>query len=147
MTDVVPQQVRNFLATSTTCVVATTRPDGSVRQSVVYFLFAEVDGTDCIVMSTVAGRAKALDVARTGTMSVCVFGHDAPYPAVTVEGTARVLTVAESSDVGHLTRRIGREIMGFPPELEPTDEQLVEADRVLLVLTPTRCYGASYLPE
>lgn len=147
MSDVVPQQVRNFLATSTTCVVATTRADGSVRQSLVYFLFAEVDGSDCIVMSTVAGRAKARDVERTGQMSVCVLGHEPPFPAVTVEGTARVLTVAESADVGHLTRRVGREIMGFPPELEPTDEQLVEADRVLLVLTPTRCYGASYLPE
>ena len=147
MSDVVPQQVRNFLATTTTCVAATTRPDGSVRQSVVYFLFDEVDGTDSIVMSTVASRAKALDVARTGTMSVCVFAISSPFPAVTVEGTARVLTVAESSAVGDLTRRIGREIMGFPAELEPTDEQLVEADRVLLVLTPTRCYGASYLPE
>ena len=147
MSDVVPQQVRNFLATTTTCVAATTRPDGSVRQSVVYFLFDEVDGTDSIVMSTVASRAKALDVARTGTMSVCVFAISSPFPAVTVEGTARVLTVAESDAVGDLTRRIGREIMGFPAELEPTDEQLVEADRVLLVLTPTRCYGASYLPE
>jgi len=147
MADVVPQQIRNFLATTTTCVVATTRPDGSVRQSVVYFLFAEVDGTDCIVMSTVAGRAKALDVARNGQMSVCAFANSLPYPAVTIEGTARVLTVAESELVGHLTRRIGREIMQFPPELEPTDEQLVEADRVLLVLTPTRCYGASHLPE
>ena len=66
---------------------------------------------------------------------------------MTVEGTARVLTVAESDAVGDLTRRIGREIMGFPADMEPTDEQLVEADRVLLVLTPTRCYGASYLPE
>ena len=147
MSDVVPQQVRNFLATTTTCVAATTRPDGTVRQSVVYFLFDEVDGTDSIVMSTVASRAKALDVARTGTMSVCVFAISSPFPAVTVEGTARVLTVAESDAVGDLTRRIGREIMGFPAELEPTDEQLVEADRVLLVLTPTRCYGASYLPE
>jgi hypothetical protein len=70
MADVVPQQIRNFLATTTTCVVATTRPDGSVRQSVVYFLFAQVDGTDCIVMSTEAGRAKALDVAPADWITV-----------------------------------------------------------------------------
>ena len=116
MSDVVPQQVRNFLATTTTCVVATTRPDGSVRQSVVYFLFAEVDGTDCIVMSTVASRAKALDVARTGQMSVCAFANESPFPAVTLEGTARVLTVAESEQVGHLTRRIAEAGVPFEEE-------------------------------
>ena len=147
MSDVLTPQVRNFLATETTCVVGTTRPDGSVRQSVTYFLLAEVDGAECLVLSTVAQRAKARDVVRTGTMSLCVFGNSAPFPAVTVEGTARALTVAESADVGHLTRRIGREILGFPADFELTDEQLVEADRVLLVLSPTRAYGASYLPE
>lgn len=140
---VLPPEVRTFLAATATCVVGTTRADGSVRQSVTYYVLDD-PGSERprVVVSTVASRAKARDVARTGRMSVCVFGTASPFPCVTVEGDARI----RRDDIGELSRRIVREAIGLPAELEPTDEQLAGADRVLLELTPTRSYGAAYLP-
>lgn len=78
--------VHDFLTRQSAGVLATTRPDGNVRQSVVYFA---LDG-DRLLISTEPGRAKAKDVQRTGRASLCVIGGASPYPSVTLEGPARI---------------------------------------------------------
>lgn len=134
--------IRSFATAVKTCVVATTRPDGRVRQSVTYF---HLDADDSVLISTTARRAKALDVARTGRLSICVFGHEKPFPSVTIEGAARILD--DPARVGELTRRLTAAVFGGDQSNAPSDEDLQKAGRVILELTPERCYGASYIPE
>lgn len=134
--------IRSFATTVKTCVVGTTRPEGGVRQSVTYFF---LDGDDTVLISTTATRAKALDVRRTGRVSICVFGHEKPFPSVTIEGPARI--VDDPAQVGELTRRLSGAVFGMDPSKAPSDEDLRKAGRVILELTPERCYGASYIPE
>ena len=135
----VPDHVRVFLDEQPVGVLATTRPDGSPRQSLVYHL---VDG-DTLLISTESKRAKARDVVRTGRASYCVMGHLPPYPAVTVEGAARII----SSGAGEATARIFARIMGKEPDEPLTDEALAQMDRVILELSVDHVYGLSYIPE
>ncbi|GAA2212502.1 hypothetical protein GCM10009850_079640 [Nonomuraea monospora] len=95
--------VRDFLAHHTAGVLATTRPDGGTRQSVVYFA---LDG-DRLLISTEPGRAKAADVRRTGRASLCVLGGAPPYPSVTLEGSARIRTTGIGPDTAAVWSRIG----------------------------------------
>ena len=137
MSDVLTGPVATFLDAEHVGVLATQRPDGSIRQSVVYFVR---DG-DRIYVSTELKRAKARDVRRRPYASLCVEGHERPFPSVTVEGPAAILTTG----IGELTARIIAAISGKPPERVLTDEQLADIDRVVIELTAARAYGASYL--
>lgn len=131
-----PDDVREFLTSTPAGVLATVRPDGTVRQSVVYHL---LEG-DTVQVSTLAGRGKARDVERTGRASLCVVGPELPYPSVTVEGAATI----RREDIGETTNRIFRVFRG--PDFEAmSDEQLAEMGRVLIEICIDRHYGASYL--
>jgi PPOX class probable F420-dependent enzyme len=130
--------VRAFLDSQLVGVLATTRPDGTPRQSVVYHV---VDG-DRLLISTTSARAKARDVVRTGRASYCVLGHERPFPSLTVEGTARIVDTC----VGGPTTRLFERIFGKPTETPLTDEQCAAMDRVVVELTVERVYGVSYLP-
>ncbi|MFI6317158.1 pyridoxamine 5'-phosphate oxidase family protein [Nonomuraea sp. NPDC050556] len=117
-------------------MLATTRTDGGVRQSVVYFA---LDG-DRLLISTEPARAKAKDVQRTGRASLCVVGTAAPYPSVTLEGTARIRTAGIGADTARVWSRIGGQ------SVEPLSDGDLEAmNRVVLEITVQRVYGASYL--
>ncbi|MGQ0802781.1 MAG: TIGR03618 family F420-dependent PPOX class oxidoreductase [Actinomycetota bacterium] len=129
--------VRAFLAQQQAGVLGTTRPDGSVRQSVVYHVLED----DRVLISTESKRAKAGDVQRTGRASYCVLGPEKPFPSVTVEGPARIVT----EGVGEPTTRIFEVISGTAPAEPLEDEDLAAVDRVILELTIERVYGASYL--
>jgi PPOX class probable F420-dependent enzyme len=131
--------MRTFLERQPAGVLGTTRPDGSVRQSVVYHV---LDG-DRVLISTESKRAKARDVQRNGRASYCVLGHEKPFPSVTVEGPARILT----EGVGDPTTRIFTVIRGSAPDQPLKDEDLAAVDRVILELTIERVYGASHLEE
>jgi PPOX class probable F420-dependent enzyme len=129
--------VRDFLAAGRVGVVCTVRPDGRPRQSVTYYILE----SDRILISTEGNRAKTRDVIRNGWASICVIGHEPPYPSVTVEGPARIRT----SDIGEATAMIFAAITGS--EVGPlSDEELARLDRVILEITVAKVYGASYLP-
>ncbi|WP_084959873.1 TIGR03618 family F420-dependent PPOX class oxidoreductase [Thermoactinospora rubra] len=128
--------VRDFLARHPAGVLATTRPDGGVRQSVVYFA---LDG-DRLLISTEPGRAKARDVQRSGRASLCVIGASAPYPSVTLEGAAALRTTGIGPDTARVVSRIGGQ------SVEPlSDAELAAMNRVILEIIVERVYGASYL--
>ena len=132
----IDQNVRDFLDRQQAAVLATTRPDGGIRQSVVYFA---LEG-DRLLNSTESRRAKARDVQRTGRASLCVIGATAPYPSVTLEGAARVRATGIGADTARVWSRIG----GQP--VEPmSDTDLAAMNRVVLEITVERVYGASYL--
>lgn len=131
------ERVRSFLDAQPVGVLGTTRADGAVRQTLVYHV---VDG-DRVLVSTESGRAKARDVVRTGRASYCVLGHETPFPSVTVEGPARIVT----EGVGAKTTRIFEKITGQPMADPLTDKAMAARDRVILEITVERAYGASHL--
>jgi PPOX class probable F420-dependent enzyme len=130
------ENVRAFLDAQPVGVLATQRPDGSVRQSVVY----HVRDGDRLLISTESKRAKARDVERAGRASYCVLGHEKPFPSVTVEGPARILT----EGIGGPTAQLFGLIFGQEPGEAMSDEALAAVDRVILELTIERVYGVSH---
>jgi|SRR5271165_5827235 len=132
------QPVVSFLGNVPIGVLGTQRPDGTIRQSAVYFV---ADG-GTVYISTERGRAKARDVELSGRASLCVVGPSAPFPSVTVEGSARVV----DSGIAPVTARIfARMSGGDPPELAEAD--LTAMRRVLIGIDVDHVYGMSYLTE
>lgn len=134
----VTDTLRDFLDTHPVGVLATTAPDGRARQSLVYFAR---DG-ERLLVSTLADRLKAQDVRRRGWASLCVMGHEPPYPSATFSGPAEILT----SDIGVPTAEIMQRITRAADPPEPlTDEALAEAGRVVLAITVERVTAANYI--
>jgi PPOX class probable F420-dependent enzyme len=136
---VLTEQLRQFLDANRVGVLATLAPDGRPRQSLVYFAR---DG-ERLLSSTLADRRKARDVRRTGWASLCVMGHEPPYPSATFSGPAEILT----HDIGAATATIMHRISDADEPPEPmSDEALAQVGRVLLAITIKRVTGASYIP-
>ena len=96
-----------------------------------------------LLTSTLADRLKARDVQRTGWASLCVLGHEPPYPSAAFSGPAEILT----KDIGQRTARIMQRITGAAEPPEPmSDEALAEAGRVVLVIDVERVTAVNYLP-
>ena len=132
--------LRAFLDVNRVGVLATTARDGSPRQSLVYY----VREGDRLLVSTVADRLKARDVRRTGRASLCVMGHEAPYPSAAFSGPAEILT----ERIGAPTAAIVERISGAPESPEPmTDVALAGLGRVILAITVEQVRAASYIPD
>ena len=79
-----PDGVRALLDTPEFATIATLLPDGSPHLSVVW---VERDGNDVLV-STVKGRRKHLNVQRDPRVAILVYPKDNPYSYVEIRGTA-----------------------------------------------------------
>jgi PPOX class probable F420-dependent enzyme len=134
------QELRDFLDANRVGVLATLAPAGRARQSLVYFVR---DG-ERLLISTLADRLKARDLRRTEWASLCVMGHEPPYPSATLSGPAEILT----NDIGAATAKLAQRITGAaePPEAM-SDEALADVGRVLLAITIARVTAASYIPS
>jgi PPOX class probable F420-dependent enzyme len=133
-------ELREFLDANRVGVLATAARDGRPRQSLVYF----AREGDRLLISTVADRLKGRDVQRTGWASLCVMGHELPYPSATFSGAAQILT----EDIGSATAAIAQRITGSPEPPEPmSDAQLAEVGRVILAIDVERVTAVSYVPE
>jgi PPOX class probable F420-dependent enzyme len=131
--------LRDFLDAHRVGVLATIADDGKPRQSLVYFV--RVD--DRLLISTLKDRLKARDVERAGWASVCVMGHEAPYPSATFSGSGQILT----ENIGPPTAAIARRMAGTADSPKPmSDEALAEAGRVILAIDVDRVTAASYIP-
>ncbi len=130
--------IRRFLDEQVLCVLATRSAGGRVHQSAVYFVR---DG-DELLISTEQQRRKARDVEETGWASVCVMGHERPFPSVTVSGSAEI----RREDIGGATARVAQRMFALPelPEAQ-TDEALAGVGRVILAISADRVGPASYL--
>jgi PPOX class probable F420-dependent enzyme len=130
--------VRAFLASAPVGVLATEREDGHPHQSLIYFNLDD----DTISISTLAGRIKTKHVERTGWASLCVMGHERPFPSVTVAGPARI----RSEAIGEATARIAAKAMGQAEPPEPqTDEALAAVGRVILEIEVEQVGPVSYV--
>jgi PPOX class probable F420-dependent enzyme len=129
-----------FLDAHRVGVVATAAKSGLPRQSLVYYAR---DG-DHIVISTLAERLKAKDVERSGWASVCVMGHEPPYPSAAFSGPAEILTENIGPPTAAIMQRIGNLPEPPPPQ---TDEALAEVGRVVLQITVDRVSAVTHLED
>jgi PPOX class probable F420-dependent enzyme len=133
-------ELRRFLDRQPAGVLATQGSGGQPRQSLVYFAR---DG-DRLLVSTVGDRLKAQDVRRSGWASLCVMGHEPPYPSATFSGPAEIRT----RDIGSATARVMQRITGAAEPPEPlSDQALAEAGRVILAITVERVSAANYIEQ
>jgi PPOX class probable F420-dependent enzyme len=79
-----PDKARALLDAPEFATFATINPDGQPQLSVVW---VERDGDDVLV-STVMGRRKHLNIERDPRVTLLVYPRDAPYTYVEVRGTA-----------------------------------------------------------
>jgi PPOX class probable F420-dependent enzyme len=77
---------RTFVETHRTCIFGFQRSQGPPSMSVVYYV---LDGDDVLV-STMAARAKAKAVRRTGEAAICVLDESWPLTYLQVYGPAQV---------------------------------------------------------
>ena len=131
-------QLREFLDANPVGVLATRASDGRPRQSLVYY----VRDDDRLLISTLAGRLKARDASRTGWASLCVMGHEPPYPSGTFSGPAEIVT----DNIGVPTAAIMQHITRADERPEPrSDEALAEAGRVILAIRIEQVTAANYI--
>lgn len=80
----IPEIARGWLDAGEFAVIATILPSGQPHQSVVW---VERDG-DEVLVSTVEGRRKHLNLERDPRVSLLVYPRDNPYSYVEIRGTA-----------------------------------------------------------
>jgi PPOX class probable F420-dependent enzyme len=131
-------ELREFLDANRVGVLATAAKSGQPRQSLVYYAR---DG-DRLLISTLAERYKAKDVERTGWASLCVMGHEPPYPSVALSGKAEI----RREGIGPLTALIMQRIAGQPEPPEPqSDAALAAVGRVVMQIAIERASAVNYL--
>ncbi len=130
--------LKEFLDAHRVGVLATSAADGAPRQSLVYYAR---DG-DRLLISTLAGRMKTKDVERSGWASLCVMGHEQPYPAAVFSGSAEILT----ADIGAMTAAVMQRVAGLPEPPDPqTDVALAEVGRVILRIAVERVSAVNHM--
>jgi PPOX class probable F420-dependent enzyme len=130
-------ELRAFLDANPVGVLATLAPDGRPRQSLVYFAR---DGQRLLI-STLADRLKARDARRAGWASLCVMGHEPPYPSATFSGPAEIHT----NEIGLATARIMQRITGAEPPEPMSDRALADVGRVILAITIEHVGSPNYI--
>jgi PPOX class probable F420-dependent enzyme len=131
-------ELREFLDAERVGVLATAAEDGRPRQSLVYYAR---DG-EHLVLSTLAQRLKAKDVERAGWASLCVMGHEPPYPSAVFSGRAEILT----QNIGAATAAVMQKITGSTDPPEPqTDEALAAVGRVVMKIAIEQISAVNYI--
>jgi PPOX class probable F420-dependent enzyme len=131
-------ELRTFLDAHPVGVLAQAAPDGRPRQSLVYY----AREGERLLISTLTDRHKARDVRRTGWASLCVMGHQPPYPSATFSGPAEICT----QDIGGPSALIMQRISGAAEPPEPmSDDALAGVGRVILAITIERVSSANYI--
>jgi len=124
---------RAFVGDNHTCIFGHERIKAAPSMSVVYYV---LDGDD-ILISTMAGRAKAKAVDQTGRVSLCILDLKWPLTYLVVYGQATLESNLEQTCT--VMMKVGQIMSGRPvPE---TAKPMVEAttkreDRLVVRVTP-----------
>ncbi|MFP8877982.1 MAG: pyridoxamine 5'-phosphate oxidase family protein [Myxococcota bacterium] len=127
------EQRRDFVRRHRTCVFGYERQQGPPSMSIVYYT---MDGDDLLV-STMAGRAKAKAVERLGDVSICVLDELWPLTYLVVYGKASV--ERDLQQTGSVMMKVGEIMSGNPiPEAaRPAVEAMANReDRVVIRISP-----------
>jgi PPOX class probable F420-dependent enzyme len=122
----IPESAYHLLQAPHFATVATTQPDGTPQQTVVW---VKREGDD-VLFSTIRGRRKTLNMERDPRVSVMVYDRDNAYAYVEIRGT--VLMTEEGGD--ELIHELSEAYTGgrFPGD-DGTDHV-----RVVCRVTPTK---------
>ena len=127
------EERRAFVEAHRTCVFGYQRKEGPPSMSIVYYT---MDGDDLLI-STMAGRAKAKAVERLGEVSICVLDEQWPLTYLVIYGKARV--ERDLAQTGTVMMKVGEIMSGnpIPESARPVVEQMAEReDRVVLRVSP-----------
>jgi PPOX class probable F420-dependent enzyme len=132
--DMLPSERREFVRTHRTCIFAYGRRQHGPAMSVVYYIPTDDDE---LLVSTMAGRAKALACARNPKVSLCVLDERWPFAYLQVYADA---TVEHDPDlVVDVMMAVGGRMSGepLPDEARPVvDAMRLEEGRVVLRCRP-----------
>jgi PPOX class probable F420-dependent enzyme len=132
--DMLPSERREFVRTHRTCLFGYARRADGPSMSVVYYV--PTDGDELLV-STMAGRAKAKAVARSGKVSLCVLDERWPFAYVQVYCDARIDT--DAALVVDVMMAVAGRMSGtpLPAEARPIVETMAkDENRVVLRCRP-----------
>jgi PPOX class probable F420-dependent enzyme len=132
--DMLPSERRTFVRTHRTCVFGYGRRDDGPAMSVVYYVPTDDDE---LLVSTMAGRSKALAVVRDPKVSLCVLDERWPFSYLQVYADA---TVDRDPDlVVDVMMAVGGRMSGdpLPEEARPVVAAMaVDEERVVLRCRP-----------
>jgi PPOX class probable F420-dependent enzyme len=113
MADQLSDQAKALFDGTNYVTVATLQPDGSPQLSVVW---ARTDGED-VLISTVEGRRKHLNLVADPRVTLLLNPADAPYSYVEVRGEASLTTEGGRELIDELSRKYtGKDYASEPPE-------------------------------
>ncbi len=128
---------REFVRKHRTCVFGYARKSGPPSMSIVYYVS---DGDDLLV-STMADRAKARAVRRTGEVSLCVLDEDWPVTYLVVYGKAEIETDREK--VIDVMQKVGELMSGqrIPEAARPGIGAMADREhRVVIRIRPEKTF-------
>ena len=125
-----PDLAKSWIDNAEFAVIATVLPNGRPQQSVVW---VDRDGDD-ILVSTVKGRRKHLNMERDPHVSVLIYPKDNPYSYVEVRGTVS------------MTEEGGRELIDrlcnkYTGEARYVGDDGTDNVRVVVRITPDKLTG------
>lgn len=97
----IPQIARDWIEGNAFATIATVLPNGYPQQSVVWI---ERDGDDLLV-STVKGRRKHLNMERDPKVSVLIYPAENPYSYVEIRGTVEMTEEGGRELIDRLAQR------------------------------------------
>ena len=124
---------RQFVRDHRTCVFGYGRQQDGPAMTIVYYV---IDGDD-ILVSTMAGRAKAKAVSRGARVSLCVLDENWPVTYLQVYGTAVLET--DPDQAADMLRRVIELMAGepVPGERGPQIAEMArQEERVVIRVTP-----------
>ncbi|MEV7087795.1 PPOX class F420-dependent oxidoreductase [Streptomyces sp. NPDC093085] len=132
MTAVLSDAIKQLLDTPVFVTLATIQPDGSPQVSPVW---VKRDGND-VLISTIEGRRKTLNLHRDPRVSVVAQPAGDPYLYAEIRGTATLTTEGGQELIDELSRKYtGKPYAEFNPG------SVTEAERVVVRITPDRVVG------
>jgi hypothetical protein len=132
--DMLPSERRQFVRTHRTGVFGYGRRSDGPAMSVVYYIPAE---NDDLLVATMAGRAKAKAVVRSGKISLCVLDETWPFSYLQVYCDAAIDDDGET--LVDVMMAVAERMSGEPmdPELRPMVKAMRDEEgRVLLRCRP-----------
>src|SRR5215471_9192970 len=120
-----PSERREFVRTHRTCVFGYARRADGPSMSIVYYIPTDDDE---LLISTMAARAKAKSVARSGKVSLCILDERWPFAYLQVYCDARVDPDSGLAvDVG---MAVGGRMSGqpLPDEARPIVQAMVQEE-------------------
>jgi hypothetical protein len=132
--DMLPSERRQFVLTHRTCVFGYARQTDGPAMSVVYYV---PDDSGVLHVATMADRAKAKAVERSGKVSLCVLDETWPFSYLQVYCDAVIERDPEF--VCDVMMGVGWRMSGSPVPVEARpliDKMRVEENRLVLKCTP-----------